>query len=112
GADAGRAREPDEGLPQARRSTDRGIPRAVMTTTIGNAVDWWAEDAPGRLAIAYPDDRVTYGALKPWTDRVAAFLAEHGIEPGERVAILDANSLAWCAAALGTIKSGAILVTF
>ncbi len=83
-----------------------------MPMTIGDAVDWWGIDAPGRLAIAYEDDRITYGALKAWTDRVAAFLAAEGIRAGDRVAIYDTNSLNWCATALGIIKTGAMVVPF
>ena len=83
-----------------------------MAMTIPDATDWWAIEAPDRLAIAYPDARVTYGELRAWTDRVAAFLAERGLQTGDRLGIFDGNSLDWCAAALGAIKAGGVVAPF
>ncbi len=83
-----------------------------MSMTIPNAIDYWAVDAPDRLAIAYEDVSATYGELKHWTDNVAADLLARGIRGGERVGIFAGNSLNWCVTALAIIKCGAIVVPF
>ena len=81
-----------------------------MTATIGNAVEWWAWDAPERMALAFGDDKVTYPELHHWADRVAQRLVDEGVKVGDRVGIFAGNSLDWCAAAIGVIRTGAILV--
>jgi acyl-CoA synthetase (AMP-forming)/AMP-acid ligase II len=41
---------------------------------------------------------------------VARYLASAGVAPGDRVAVLGANSPEWVAAVVGVIKAGAALV--
>jgi long-chain acyl-CoA synthetase len=41
---------------------------------------------------------------------VARWLVEHGVQPGERIAIYAPNSVAWAAAALGAQTAGAVFV--
>ena len=52
----------------------------------------------------------SYETIWSTSDRVAAGLAEWGIEHGERVAILGASSPAWVMAYFGILKSNAIAV--
>jgi long-chain acyl-CoA synthetase len=52
----------------------------------------------------------SYETIWDTSDRVAAGLAEWGIEHGERVAILGASSPVWVMAYLGILKSNAIAV--
>jgi fatty-acyl-CoA synthase len=81
-----------------------------MAATISEAVEWWAVQTPLRTAFAMADDRVSYAELNSWVDNAAHWLAQRNIVPGDRVAVLGSNSLAWCVAALAIIKCGAILV--
>jgi acetyl-CoA synthetase len=56
-----------------------------------DACDRWAEAEPQRLAIlhvhAEGEDRVTYGALRDASNRLANVLRAHGVGRGDRVAI-------------------------
>lgn len=81
-----------------------------MTGTIGEVVEWWASATPDRPSIQFPDDAVTAAELHHWTNRVAVNLVGRGLAPGDRVGVFGANSLAWCIAAVATMKAGAILV--
>lgn len=81
-----------------------------MTGTIAQVIEWWAQAAPDRDAIRFPDDRVTFSELHDWTSRVATELTARGLQPGDRVGIFAANSLDWCVAGLAIMKAGAVLV--
>jgi acyl-CoA synthetase (AMP-forming)/AMP-acid ligase II len=81
-----------------------------MTTSIASAFDWWARTKGERAAVVLGDDTINYGAYRDWTGRVARRLADAGVSPGDRVAVLGGNTLEWVAAAVGVIKAGAVLV--
>ncbi len=81
-----------------------------MAATIDKAVEWWARVSPERIAISMSGDALSFEALNAWADRSAAALADRGVGPGDRVAIFGGNTLAWCAAAVAIIKTGAMLV--
>ncbi|MGH7308328.1 MAG: class I adenylate-forming enzyme family protein [Candidatus Rokuibacteriota bacterium] len=53
---------------------------------------------------------LSYGELALEADRVAAFLAAQGVEPGQRIGLVAANGLAYLPAAFGLLASGACLV--
>ena len=81
-----------------------------MALVITDALRWWVRAQPERVALDVEGEEVTYGDLGQWTDRVAHHLAtEHGVVPGDVVAVAGVNSTEWCIAALGAIKAGAIL---
>jgi fatty-acyl-CoA synthase len=84
--------------------------------TTGHATDgltYWAAATPDRLAIVFDGhDAVDYATLDRWTDNAAALLASRGVSAGDRVAIVGANSLQWCAAGIGVLKLGAVVVPF
>ncbi|THB65064.1 MAG: long-chain fatty acid--CoA ligase [Desulfovibrio sp.] len=50
-----------------------------------------AVNSPDRIAIVFKNWRITYTQLKRFTDTMAANLISHGLEPGERVAIMLPN---------------------
>ncbi|MFL6254777.1 MAG: AMP-binding protein [Pyrinomonadaceae bacterium] len=52
----------------------------------------------------------TFGELRSEAERVGAWLAREGIRPGERCAILAENHPRWCAAYLGILLCGAVVV--
>ena len=81
-----------------------------MALVITDALRWWVRAQPERIALDVEGEEVSYGDLGQWTDRVAHHLAtEHGVSPGDVVAVAGVNSTDWCIAALGAIKAGAIL---
>jgi acyl-CoA synthetase (AMP-forming)/AMP-acid ligase II len=80
--------------------------------------DWLREHAkrfPDKPAALFSgakagSERVTFGELDAWSDRVAGWLRAHGIGPGDRVAILYDNSLPALLWFWGVLKSGASTV--
>lgn len=83
-----------------------------MTGTVVDALDYWARAKPTMTAIDFMGDTLTYAQLAEWADGVAHDLAARGVRAGHRIGFLGANSLEWCAAALGAFKVGAIAAPF
>jgi len=52
----------------------------------------------------------TYGKLGERAERTAGWLARQGVKPGDRCAILGDNDAHWCAAYLGALRLGAVVV--
>ena len=50
-----------------------------------------AQAMPGKLALRYGDEAITYGGLWARVDTAAANLLQRGVQPGERVAWLGLN---------------------
>ncbi|MQA86965.1 MAG: AMP-binding protein [Streptosporangiales bacterium] len=63
-----------------------------------------------KTALVDHSREVTYGGLYSEIGRVAGHLADHGVGPGDRVALLMANSVDWVVATLGTLRAGATSV--
>ena len=55
-------------------------------------------------------ERVGYSQLAARAEGVARWLGDAGIEPGDRCGILADNDAAWCAAYLGILRLGAVVV--
>ena len=96
---------PAAGATFARRSCDHPpvnlaavLLRAAATTP----------DAPALLDER--GGRTTYGALADAAARLAAQLVADGVEPGDRVALVSPNSVAFVAAYLATLHAGAVCV--
>lgn len=81
-----------------------------MGHSLTRAIDWWAREIPGTVALQVGADRVTYAAFGRWVARIAADLRARGVKPGDRVGTVGANSAEHCAALFGTIRAGAIAV--
>ncbi|MFF2954884.1 amino acid adenylation domain-containing protein [Kitasatospora sp. NPDC057965] len=69
-----------------------------------------AARTPDAVALVHRGDRVTYGELERWSDRIAAGLAGTGLARGERVGLLLGRSPAVVAAILGVWKAGGVYV--
>ena len=67
---------------------------------------------PAQTALIDGDERVSYTELEERTARFAGLLRGHGIEPGDRVAVLLPNEAAFVEAAFGAWRLGAIVVPF
>jgi fatty-acyl-CoA synthase len=81
-----------------------------MATSIASALDWWARSKGDRDALVFADESFSYRELRNWSGRVARHLTEHGVAPGDRVAVIGGNTAEWAAAAFGVIKAGAVLI--
>jgi len=62
----------------------------------------------GKLAYRDADGSVTYAELEMRTGRLAGHLADLGIAPGDAVAILLPNSVAWIEASFAITRAGAV----
>jgi len=70
----------------------------------------WNEEREAVVQSRDADRRYTYAAFETATDRVAARLAERGIEQGDRVAFLSRPVVAQAIAYHGALKAGAVPV--
>jgi fatty-acyl-CoA synthase len=77
--------------------------------TVSSVLSWWARTLPDTPAIVFSGERLTYAEYYAWSNRVAAWLRDKGLAPGERVAVCATNSIEYCVLALGVIRAGGIV---
>ena len=78
--------------------------------TLGRWIRDRGRNTPGRVAIDYDGEQVTYGDLDARSDAFAAAFAEAGLQRGDRVATLSGNSPDHVAILFGCAKAGLILL--
>ena len=88
------------------------VQRAPITPldTLVHALRRAVTEAPDRDFLAYFDGRLTYREVDELSDSVAGYLADRGLERGDRVAVLLQNSPHFVLALLGAWKAGAVVV--
>ncbi|HYV59096.1 MAG TPA: AMP-binding protein, partial [Acidimicrobiia bacterium] len=64
-----------------------------------------ADAVPDRLALVAGDRRLTYAELDERANRFAHHLLDHGVEPGDKVAIYSWDRAEWAEAMLGAYKA-------
>ena len=69
-----------------------------------------AERTPGAAALVWRDRAISFGALAQRAGRVAGGLQALGVQPGDRIAALLPNGLAFVELLHGAIACGAVLV--
>jgi acyl-CoA synthetase (AMP-forming)/AMP-acid ligase II len=69
-----------------------------------------AQEHPGRIAFISGAERVTYSEFDRGVDRAATALRAAGVERGDRVAILDKNSIEYVEQLFAAARLGAVLV--
>jgi long-chain acyl-CoA synthetase len=69
-----------------------------------------ADRNPSRPAIRLDNEVTTYGELNELTARVAGWLQQQGVQPGERVAIMLPNVPAFPVLYYGALRAGAAIV--
>lgn len=102
----------------AGKSTALTMPRPFSSLWGGPADPPCLLEALATTAVTRPDDvaildagrELTYRELIVWTRHIAAFLVDHEIHPGDRVAITGSRSAAIVAAMLATVYIGATYV--
>lgn len=73
-------------------------------------LDEAAQSAPDETAIIYHNYRLTYGELLHQAEVMAANLAEHGLKPGERVALMMPNVPQLIPSFWAVLKAGGVVV--
>jgi fatty-acyl-CoA synthase len=84
--------------------------RAARANGLGDVLRRSAARHRDKTAIIDGSATFTFAEFDALVDRVAAGLAGHGVQPGDRVALLSRNSAAFAALAWGAARLGAILV--
>jgi acyl-CoA synthetase (AMP-forming)/AMP-acid ligase II len=69
-----------------------------------------AAEHPDRTAFIYDGERVTFGEFDRRVDSVANALRAAGVRPGDRVAVLDKNSLPYVELLFAAARAGAVQV--
>ncbi len=94
-----------------------GLPRTItrssflpMALNIADLFEHAVDAVPDRLAIACDDNQVTYRELEALSNRLAHYLAEAGIGPGDHVGAYGRNSIELLATFLACYKLRAITV--
>lgn len=80
-----------------------------MPGTLIELAEWWATERADETAIVLGDDRVTYKELHEWANTVSDWLRGEGLEPGDRVTTLAANSIEWLVLSQALMYAGAIV---
>lgn len=83
--------------------------------TLGEVLDWHARRHPDRIHVQLlheraPAEPLTYGGLARRAGEIAAGLAKHGVEPGDRVVLMMPTSLAFLSSFLGVLLAGGVAV--
>src|ERR1700690_1556225 len=80
-----------------------------MTNLALNLTDT-ASRTPNRPAIRLDNEVTTYGELNELTARVAGWLKQQGVQPGDRIAIMLPNVPAFPVLYYGALRAGAAVV--
>jgi acyl-CoA synthetase (AMP-forming)/AMP-acid ligase II len=78
--------------------------------TIGELVREAAERFGDREFLRFPDTSLTFGEVHEHSNRLAHVLEGHGVEPGDRVAIMMGNVADWPLSWFAILKAGAVAV--
>ena len=87
-----------------------GAPARTRSELVSGLLAQTAEAAPGALAVACGERRMTYAELAAEVDRLAAGLAAAGVGPGDAVALLAAPGTPSLLGFLGILGAGAVAV--
>lgn len=78
--------------------------------SVSASVAWWARTQPGRLALVYGEQRLTYADLQQRVVHAAAMLQAQGVVAGDVVALLMKNSAAFLELSLAIAHVGGVLL--
>ncbi len=85
--------------------------KGLSTPHLCNYLEQTASRFPDRLAAIDPDGaQLTYSDLNARSDRIAGFLASHGVKRGDRVGLVLPKSTSTLTALFGIMKAGAAYV--
>jgi long-chain acyl-CoA synthetase len=92
---------------------DADVPKSLAPYPQRTLIDYLADHAQSRgssPALLFKGATTTYAQLDAWSTAFAAALAELGVRPGDRVALVLPNSPQFFIAEFGTWKAGAVVV--
>ncbi len=80
---------------------------SMTAINLGSLIDAVALDAPSRPAFLFPGGPCTYEELDDAVGRVTACFLETGVQPGERIAVIDVASAVSVAGVIAAARVGA-----
>jgi len=88
------------------------VPHSFMPsqTTLWDNLAISAKRFPDKDALVFLGSRLSYRQLLEQTERIAAWLAAHGVKPGDRVLLYMQNCPQWVAAHFGIWRANAVVV--
>lgn len=81
-----------------------------MALNIADLAEHAIDLVPDRVALISGDEQVTYAELEERANRLAHYLLDNGVQPGDKVGIYCRNRIETVIAMLGIVKARAILV--
>ena len=85
------------------------LPRHVKT--LGELLEERAASMPGKPAVFFGEETVSFGALDRMANRYANVFRELGVGPGDRVCLFIPNRMEFLYAYFGLIKLGAMMIS-
>ena len=79
---------------------------------VADNLKYTAKYFPGHGAVVEGDRRISYFEFNQDVNRIASALVGFGVKPGDHIALCAPNSYAWLIFYFGTIRAGAVAVTF
>ena len=79
-------------------------------TTLWDNLAYNAKRFPDKDALIFLDTRLSYQALMLQAERIAAWLAANGVQPGDRVLLYMQNCPQWISAHFGILRANAVVV--
>ncbi|WXH33848.1 D-alanine--D-alanyl carrier protein ligase [Myxococcus stipitatus] len=105
---------PLEGEEERRRVVKEWSGRARRAPrreeTLAELFEEQVEKAPGRVAVEWGGEALTYGELNERANQLAHYLRERGVGPEVKVGLCEERSLKWVVGALGVVKAGGAYV--
>jgi acyl-CoA synthetase (AMP-forming)/AMP-acid ligase II len=90
----------------------RLLARAERTSdllTVDQFLQYWAKEAPDRVAFDGDDLTLTFAGLEEASARIAGALLAQGLTKGDRIAWLGKNSATYFALLLGAARAGIVM---
>lgn len=78
-------------------------------STLTDALRHWSDVTPDALALTAGDDVLTFSELAARVRRCSAWLADSGVNAGDRVVIVGHNTIAWVIHYVATLSLGAVI---
>lgn len=88
----------------------RSDPGIIQPQTTPAVLDRIARELPDHDALVTAEKTLTFAGLRDEVRRAAAAMIDHGVAPGERVAIWAPNTWHWVVGCLATHWAGAVVV--
>ncbi len=82
----------------------------VVTYNIADLVEHTIDLVPDRVALADDHRSVTFAELEGRANRLAHYLLEHGVQPGDKVGIYSRNTIEAVEAMVAVFKARAVMV--